>query len=215
MSQFRSQRVLYYQNDMRMEPTPMANTSDELREIEKRKQLVALLTEHQRRIFGYIHMLVPSPHDAEDILQETCQVICEKFDEFTPGTDFAAWACQIAWWRVRAARTKYARSKVVFNDDVLEALSATASALHDDLNERGEALTHCLEKLPPRDRQLVLARYEHGATVADAAERSGRSIETAYKALMRIRKLLFDCVTHRLSPSSLSPAPDPITEARP
>jgi RNA polymerase sigma-70 factor, ECF subfamily len=177
----------------------MTDISDESLEIEKRKRLVGLLTQHQRRLYGYIHVLVPNPHDAEDILQETCQVICEKFDEFTEGTDFAAWACQIAWWRVRAARTKYARSKVVFGDDILESLSNTATAMHDELNLRGEALTHCLEKLPPRDRQLVLTRYERGATVADAAERSGRTLEAAYKALMRIRKLLFDCVTHRLN----------------
>ena len=32
----------------------------------------------------------------------------------------------------------------------------------------------------------------------EAARRSGRSIAAAYKALTRIRKLLFDCVTHHL-----------------
>ena len=35
------------------------------------KQLMLLMTQHQRRIFSYIYTLVPSRADAEDILQET------------------------------------------------------------------------------------------------------------------------------------------------
>ena len=78
---------------------------------DRTKELVLLMTQHQRRIFSYIYTLVPDRHSAEDILQETSLVICEKFSDFRTGTDFAAWACQIAWWQVRAARTKFARSK--------------------------------------------------------------------------------------------------------
>lgn len=67
-----------------------------MNETESRKRLMALMTRHQRQIFAYIYTLVPDRHDAEDLLQETSLVICEKFDEFRPGSDFVAWACQIA-----------------------------------------------------------------------------------------------------------------------
>ena len=50
-----------------------------------------------------------------------------------------------------------------------------------------------------RDRELVLTRYEPGSGVEEAAQRSGRSLEAAYKALGRIRKLLHDCVSNQLS----------------
>jgi RNA polymerase sigma-70 factor (ECF subfamily) len=50
----------------------------------------------------------------------------------------------------------------------------------------------------------VLTRYEPGSGVPEAARRSGRSLEAAYKALARIRKLLLDCVTHQLAGESLS-----------
>lgn len=167
--------------------------------LDRQKQLMLLMTQHQRRIFGYIHTLVPDRHDAEDILQETSQVIVEKFHEFKVGTDFVAWACQIAWWRVRAARQKFARSKVVFDDDVLDSVAHTASTMHAEVSERHEALARCLQRLHPRDRELLLTRYEPGARVEEAAERSGRSLEAAYKALARLRKLLFDCVTNHLA----------------
>src|SRR5438132_6780287 len=172
--------------------TPPANETD------SRKQLMALMTRHQRQIFAYIFTLVPDRPDAEDLLQETSVVICEKFHEFTPGTDFVAWACQIAWWRVRYSRQKFARSKVVFDDKVLEAVAGTAATMREELDERHEALAQCLQKLAPRDRELVLTRYEPGSGVAEAAKRTGRSMDAAYKALNRLRKLLHDCVSNEI-----------------
>ena len=170
-----------------------------LNETDSRKRLMALMTRHQRQIFAYIYTLVPDRHDAEDLLQETSLVICEKFDAFTPGTDFVAWACQIAWWRIRYSRQKFARAKVVFDDNVLESVAHTAATMREELDERHEALAGCLQKLAPRDRELVLTRYEPGSGVAEAARRSGRSMDAAYKALNRLRKLLHDCVTDRLA----------------
>ena len=168
-------------------------------ETEIRKRLMSLVTRHQRQIFGYIYALVPDRHDAEDLLQETCLTICEKFEEFREGTDFVAWANQIAWWNVRRARQKYARSKVVFDDDVLDAVASTATSMTEEFDHRHEALAHCLAKLHPRDRDLLLTRYEPGGGVEQAAQRSGRSLDAAYKALTRLRKLLHDCVTQRLT----------------
>lgn len=174
------------------------------RETESRKRLMSLMTRHQRQIFAYIYTLVPNRHDAEDLLQETSLVICEKFDQFKEGTDFVAWACQIAWWRIRYARQRFARSKVVFNQDVLEAVAQTAMELAPEVDQRHEALARCLQKLHPRDRELILTRYEPGNGVAEAARRTGRTLEAAYKALHRLRKLLFDCVTQELESA---PAP--------
>jgi RNA polymerase sigma-70 factor (ECF subfamily) len=168
-------------------------------EIERRQRLVSLWTRHQRQVYGYILAMVPSRPDADDILQEVGLVVCTKFDEFEEGTDFVAWACQIAWWQVRAARQKFARSKVVFDDEVLEAVAPQFASMARDVDARHEALGRCLEKLHPRDRELVLTRYERGHGVMDAAKRTGRTMEAAYRALNRIRKLLADCVTHQLT----------------
>lgn len=173
--------------------------SEHLNETGSRKRLMALMTRHQRQIFSYIYTLVPDRHDAEDLLQETSLVICEKFDDFAEGTDFVAWACQIAWWRVRAARQTFARAKVIFDDQVLEAVANTAITMAAEIDVRHEALATCLQKLPPRDRELVLTRYERGHGVEEAARRTGRSMDAAYKALNRLRKLLFDCVTNELA----------------
>lgn len=178
----------------------MERTCSRESESDNRKRLVALLTQHQQRILAYIHARVADPHRAWDILQQSCLVICEKFDQFDRETNFVAWAQQIAWWEIRAARQKSARSKVLFLDDAVSQLIAQTEDTTDWLADpRLDALSKCLEKLLPRDRDLILSRYEEGNTVQQAADRSGRSLPAAYKALTRIRKLLFDCVLRRLA----------------
>ena len=167
-----------------------------------RRELMGLLSRHQRKIFAYIYTLVPNRADADDLLQETCLTIYEKFDTFEPGTDFVAWANRIAWWKVRQSRQKLARSKVVFDEAVMESVSRTAIALAPELDQRHVALEHCLGKLNDRDRIMILTRYERGHGVAEAASQSGRSLNAAYKALARLRNLLFDCVTNRLERES-------------
>ena len=167
---------------------------------ENRKLMVALLTAHQQRIFGYIHVLVPDPHAAWDILQQTCLTICEKFDAFDPQTDFIAWARQIAWQKVRSARQKFARSRVqILDDEILQLIAQSQEASDDVADVQRDALEHCLQRLMPRDREMILARYEGGNGVQQVAERCGRSLPATYKALTRIRRVLLDCVTQHLA----------------
>ena len=162
-------------------------------------ELIQLMMKDQRRIFAYIHTLVPSRSDAEDILQETSLTICEKFKDFEIGTNFYSWACQIAYWKVKAARKKYATAKVVFNQEVLDVIAQTRGQMEEELDHRHHALSRCLKKLNERDRRMVLTRYESGKNVTAAAHACGRTVQGAYKALNRIRKVLFDCVTFEVS----------------
>jgi RNA polymerase sigma-70 factor (ECF subfamily) len=172
------------------DPTPPADPH---------RALVPLLMQHERQIFAYIYTLVPHRHDAQDILQETCLTIYDKFADFSPGTDFMAWAMRIAWWKVRAARQKFARAKVIFNDEVMEAVSHTAATMAEEISPMQAALAQCLTKLNERDRRMILTRYERGSGVERAAMVSGRTLQAAYKALMRIKQVLHDCVLNTMA----------------
>jgi RNA polymerase sigma-70 factor (ECF subfamily) len=173
-------------------------------EADASKQLMLLMVRHHRQIFSFIYSLVPDRNNAEELLQETSLVICEKFAQFKPGTNFIAWACQIALWRVRAARQKFARSKILFDERVLEQVVATSAMMHEELDQRHAALENCLQKLPAREREFVMTRYQSDGTVKQAAKQSGRSLGAAYKALGRIRKLLLDCVNRHLETGAVS-----------
>ena len=100
---------------------------------------------------------------------------------------------------MRAARKKFATSKVVFNQEVLDVIAQTRGEMEEELDHRHGALSRCLQKLNDRDRRMILTRYESGKNVSAAAQACGRSIQGAYKALTRIRKALFDCVSFEVS----------------
>jgi RNA polymerase sigma-70 factor (ECF subfamily) len=155
----------------------------------------------ERRIYGYILTLLPRPADAEDVLQESSAIMWAKFDEQDPPRDFVAWGCRIAFYRVQLYRRGRKRGRVVFSDTMLERVAETmaeeANAL--GLDDRLDALDRCLEKLPRDDRELLARRFVEGATPRTTAETCGRSVDAIYKAMARIRKALYDCVTRTLA----------------
>jgi len=165
----------------------------------RKQELVSLVLQHQSEIFQYVFSMVPNRADAEELFQDAIAVICQKFDEFDTATNFPAWAFKIAYWEVRRARQKHARSKLLFNEEALEAIAAASESRHDEVSvNRQEALAQCLGQLKEKDRRMVLARYQQGGGVERAAEDSGRSVVATYKALGRVRKALQQCINHRL-----------------
>ncbi|MBN1910394.1 MAG: hypothetical protein JW818_11685 [Pirellulales bacterium] len=64
-------------------------------------EFVRLWTSYGQRIYGYVLALTSNYADADEIYQEVGMTLWEKFDQFTPGTSFQAWARQVALYKVR------------------------------------------------------------------------------------------------------------------
>src|SRR5689334_17416818 len=94
---------------------------------------VRLLTQHERRVYAFILSLVPSWHDADEILQETNVRLWTEFERFEPGSDFCAWACAIAKYQVLTHRKQQARQRVRFTDEFLDVVAEEMAAEADDL----------------------------------------------------------------------------------
>jgi RNA polymerase sigma-70 factor, ECF subfamily len=161
-------------------------------------EFVRLLIANQPRIYAYIVSLLPNWADADEIFQETGIVLWSKRDEFRPGSSFLAWACQIALNKVFNLRKRQSRSRLIFNDEFIQAVSDYRTAAAERAEARSVALKGCIEKLKPRDRELLERWYQKHGTTKGLAEQLGRPIDTVYKAMRRIRGLLFDCVTESL-----------------
>jgi RNA polymerase sigma-70 factor (ECF subfamily) len=185
--------------------TPV-RAADGTRDSQKSKLFLRLFLQNVRRIFAYILTLLPNRSDADDVLQEASLVMWDKLDEKHPPNDFAAWGCRIAYFKVLDFIKKGQRSRVCFSQAMLERVAETAvdHAASLQLDERREALAHCLERLSSRDRDLLARRYAEGATTQSVAARVGRSVEAVYKALGKIRQALFDCVTRALAKERLA-----------
>lgn len=163
--------------------------------IDKSTTFADLLLKSRRDLFGFIYSLVQNLPDAEDVYQETAIILWQKFDEFTPGTNFSAWAMRVAHFRVlKLAETKR-KQRQFFSEELLESIAdAYRREAADDGNRRAEALAMCIEKLSEKERRLVTRCYSPDRNYADIATAEGRTIGAIYQAINRIRKLLFVCV---------------------
>lgn len=161
-------------------------------------EFAALLAEHLARLYGYIYALCLNADDADDLLQQTCTVMWQKFDQFEAGTNFVAWACQIARFEVLKLDDRRRRQGKLLNELAQEKLAEAAAASR--VNEepaRFESLVRCLEKLSAQDRAMVEACYGHRVPVRQFAERIERSPQSVHNSLKRIRLSLLDCVRRR------------------
>ena len=162
-------------------------------------EFVRLFTKDGRWIFSYILMLVPHKADAEEVFQETSITLWQKFDEFLSGSNFRAWATQVAHYKVLHYRARKQGSPLLLDDAVLEAVHQTAVTLNDRLDDLHQALEKCRGKLSDDDRELLDRRYESGATAQSIADVLGRSPRAIYRALDRIHQALYDCIRQEMS----------------
>lgn len=163
-------------------------------------QFLCLLAKHERQLTGYVHTLVPSWQDAEDILQETKLRLWEQFESFQPGTDFVAWAFTIAGYMVRKHRKTSLRQRVCFSNDLLEKLSPqivaiSSPSVHED---RMLAVLECTKTLSDASRRLLRFFCEGDCRIKDIAQELGQTPSAAYSSLFRIRRSLLNCVRRRL-----------------
>ena len=168
---------------------------------DKSKVFLPLFLRNERRVYSYILMLLPNRADADDVLQDVSLVMWDKFDADDPPANFAAWGCQIAYFKVLDFYKKGRRAKVRFSQEMFERVAALAESQADALrlDDRREALAGCIEKLPAADRALLTRRFADGGSVQSAARDTGRSVEAAYKALAKTRHVLLDCVQRTMA----------------
>lgn len=154
------------------------------------EQLVPL----QSRLYRYIASLVPSRADAEDLFQRTWLTAWQERQRFEEGRNFFAWVCGVARNHVRHHYRSLARARVVLDAELVDELAQSALDEQDYLEDRQAALTHCLDKLPAKQRDLLQQYYGQEQTVQVFADGLGKTTESVYKMLQRIRAALHDCV---------------------
>ena len=165
---------------------------------DRTEQFVHLVTQYQQRVHLFILSLVPNRSDAEEILQETNIVLWRKFEEYRPGSDFRAWAFQVAYNKVKSFQERHGRDRLRFGESVMDRLATIASSTPETVPASLEILQSCKGRLSNQDRDLIERRYQPGATTASVAVEVGRSVAAVYKAVVRIRRALHECIQRSL-----------------
>lgn len=162
-------------------------------------EFVQLFTRAQRSLYLFILAQTGNVQSAEEILQETNLVIWAKLDQFEPNTNFAGWTRQIATYEILKHRQRFRRDRLTFSDEFLSAVAGEMTTQSLELEQRREALQHCLGKLDAGDRDLIQQRYQPGVNGKDLARKRDRPINSVYQSLGRIRKALLECIHRTLA----------------
>ena len=157
------------------------------------------LTGCQQSLFSYILSLLPEPDDARDVLQDTNVILWRKAAQFREGTNFVAWACQVARFEVLAFRRDAARDRHVFDDELIDCLASEAEKRAAEGDRTMRAFEHCFRELTDHQRELINARYSPGGSVKELARERDRSPGAISVAISRIRKTLKECIQRQLA----------------
>jgi RNA polymerase sigma-70 factor, ECF subfamily len=162
---------------------------------EEIEEFETLFTQCEAEIQAYVFALLPHWSDAEDVVQRTRIILWQKFSQFEPGSNFKAWALQVARFEVGNFRRTQRNDRHFFDDKLVDSLADVRTSLVEELDRRRAVLDQCMRKLRPSDRQIIRHCYGPKATTTkDAAGRLNRPVNTLYKALNRIRRTLMECV---------------------
>ncbi len=160
------------------------------------EQLVRFLASTQERLLRYIFVLLPDWDGAQEVLQNTHVVIWRKAAEFHSGTEeeFVRWARQIAYYEVKKYVAARQKTPLALDAELMELIRDELNDYDEALETQRERLSACIDKLPPRDQELLRLRYWHTASIGDLSAQLGRKADALYKSLQRIRRSLLDCI---------------------
>lgn len=165
-----------------------------MRFTESQRRFSQQLTEAQPRLYAYIMAILPDADAADEVLQRTNVVVLEKADRYDPAADFTAWACKIAYYETLGYRRDRGREHARFDEASLQSIADAAADRSGEFDRRRRLLRTCMAKLTEDQRNLLLARYTPGQSVAQIADARGRPTASISQTLYRIRRRLVDCV---------------------
>ena len=160
---------------------------------------IGLFAQHHSEILAYLYKLVHDRHDADDLFQRTSVVLWSRFDSFEPDSNFLAWAKLIAYLQVCNFLRTSGRDRLRFSDEVLAKLADEPTTPTEESQRRLDTLAKCMKELGRNDRDIVQQAYSGEQTMKELAGSLGLAVQTVYNRIGRIRKLLFECVAHKMA----------------
>lgn len=159
-----------------------------------------LFVKHAAALQAFARVLLPTWDWVDEVLQQASVVMWKKREQLESEAGYLPWAKTIVRFEVLRLRRNQARDRHLFSEEVLELLANEAAAASASQWEREQqALRECLDRLEPHHRELVLAPYAGEVRVARIAEQTGRTVNSLYKLLGRLREKLTQCVQLRLA----------------
>ena len=155
-------------------------------------------TRHQPALEAFCHANLANREDAQEVLQATCVKLWQKSADWDPNTDFLPWAFTVARFTLLSHYRDQKRDRLVFDEDVIQAMAGDTEQAASAFDERREALAKCLGKLDQWPRSLLHDYYTVSQSLKEIAKTSGRSLSSVKMTLLRIRQKLSACIEREM-----------------
>lgn len=153
--------------------------------------------DYKDRVYGYIMAKLANPHDAEDLLSSIFLKIYQKLDQYdSTKASLSTWIYTITHNQVCNYYRSKARQGHMADIEEVTELSDGAEPFIEMLikEEELEALAIALERLPERERDVIILRYYHGYTPAEVAVKLKISYSNAkflqHRAISMLKKIM-------------------------
>ena len=166
----------------------------------------ALYRRHEAPVFRFLRRSLRDESSANDVLQEVWFAVARAAPRYQPTAKFTTWLYRIAHHRmVDAVRRLRPAESLTGEEPDEEEGAATPAATADPADEppaqletqdEAAALLAAVEQLPAEQRSAFLLQAEGDLSVAEIAEATGTSFETAKSRLRyaraKLRQLLWE-----------------------
>jgi RNA polymerase sigma-70 factor (ECF subfamily) len=116
--------------------------------------------------------------------------------------DFVAWAITIARYQILSYFKKKKQSKTHFSPALINSLQEEVEKALPEMDRRLGALERCVQKLMQVDKYILKLRYERELTLENIGAHISKSTRATYYSLVRIHKLLMQCIKQTLAEES-------------
>jgi RNA polymerase sigma-70 factor (ECF subfamily) len=166
----------------------------------RRDNVMRTFLSQQVMLSSFLFSLTEDWDITEEALQETAIFICNRWQDFTPGTNAGSWLRTIARLRCREVLQRRKRNAAA----PLETVDAAALVSESEWSapafsaRHTAALAQCVKGLPEAHQQIVELHYTRRERCERIAALLQKSVDAVYMTLSRIRKRLRECVERRL-----------------
>ena len=134
-------------------------------------------------------------YEIEECVADVFIYLWEHPEKYEPERGkLSSWLAMIAKSRAIDRFRKLSKEKEISTEDVLAYIDDDVSVEKTEIEGLSEKLTECVEKLPDKEREIIIRKYyreEKNPDIAKAMKIGSKQLENhLYSAKRRLRKLL-------------------------
>lgn len=158
-----------------------------------------LFVRHEPALRAYARTMLPDWNSIDDALQEASVTMWQKMGQLENDEGFLPWAKVILRYKCLQVVERLRRDRPLLSDEVLKLIADEAERITTgEYGDLRSALNQCMEEFSKAHQELVLAPYGGAGRVKELAKQAGKSANSLYKLLGRLREKLTGCVQSRV-----------------